>query len=142
MSDSPVVKSDDTTTESNSQPNDQSEQPDESTSTKTSSSSGSDSVTSTDPKLQGDGTVSMMKWVNDLTWNEAHLFILGFYAGFVAVRPKPRHVPAGRLRWDVNEWYWKGGYVLGYFAKTAVIGAVGAKQAIPIIQQFVATFPA
>lgn len=78
--------------------------------------------------------IGFWKWLDDLTWNEVHLMVLGLYAGFVAIRPRPRHQPVGRLNWEHNEWYWKGMYVAGYVLKALILGAVGAAQLPELLQ--------
>lgn len=92
------------------------------------------SVTSADPDLEADGSIGLTTWFHDLTWNEAHLLVLGLYAGFVAVRPKPRHTPVGRLNWEKNEWYWKGAYILGYLLKLFLVGTLGVENAVPVLK--------
>lgn len=70
--------------------------------------------------------MSLWSWFRDFTYNEAHLMILGFYSGFVAIRPKPRQFPSESLRealrWEHNSWYWKGMYVVGYALKAILTG--------------------
>lgn len=79
--------------------------------------------------LSGTDIVGIGSWLKDFTYNEAHLFILGFYSGFTAVRPRPRQEPNDaykrRLNWKHNAWYWKGAYVLGYTLKAILAFGVG-----------------
>lgn len=84
-----------------------------------------------DEPLKGTDPISIRNFFRDLTWNEIHLFWLGLYSGFVAVRPKARQEPNEEtkrlLNWTYNEWYWKTGYIVGYALK-AILVAVGGFQ--------------
>lgn len=71
--------------------------------------------------LRGVDSVSIRGWFKDFTYNEAHLLILGFYSGFVAIRPTARQEPKPsvkkELNWAANSWYWRGAYAVGYTLK-------------------------
>lgn len=79
--------------------------------------------------LKGTGPVGIVAFLRDLTWNEIHLLWLGLYSGFVAVRPRPRQEPndetKAMLKWRVNQWYWKIGYIVGYLLKVLALVAIG-----------------
>lgn len=78
-----------------------------------------------DRPLKGSDTVGFRAWLGDLQYQEVHLFVLGFYSGFVAVRPKRRAVPKGPGLGS-GDWYHRAGYVLGYMAKVVAVAALVA----------------
>ena len=73
------------------------------------------------PIKDGSSNVDVVRWLKDLTWNEAHLAFMGFYAGFVAPQPKKKHEPSEHykqmLNWETNRWYYEQSYVGGYAFK-------------------------
>jgi len=80
------------------------------------------------PDLKGTDAISFRDFIRDLTWNEIHLFWMGLYAGFVAVRPRKRQEPKPglkeKLKWELNQWYFQTGYVAGYILKATVVGGI------------------
>lgn len=83
-----------------------------------------------DSTVTGDSNVSLKSFFSDLTYNEIHLFWMGLYTGFVAIKPRPKHKPKkpvrDKLKWNKNAWYWEMGFVVGYLIKVGVAG-YGAK---------------
>lgn len=73
------------------------------------------------PLKQGD-YVGVRAWFRDLTYGEVHLFLLGLYSGFVAIRPKRRAVPRGPGLPPGDDWYNRAGYVAGYVLKVLAVG--------------------
>jgi hypothetical protein len=73
--------------------------------------------------LEGSDTVHLVEWARDLTYDEVHLFIEGLYRGLVRLDPRPEKKLGGTVLAD--SWYYKGGFVLGYLLKAAVVGSAG-----------------
>lgn len=77
----------------------------------------------------GADSVSLKETIQGLTYNELHLFWMGLYSGFVAMRPKHRQEPKASMKeslnWESNKWYWQGAYILGYILKVILLGGTG-----------------
>jgi len=82
-------------------------------------------MTEDEESLQQSDNVGFRAFLRDLTYGELHLFWLGLYSGFVAVRPRRRSVPRGPGLPEGDDWYHRSGYVFGYLLKLIAVVALG-----------------
>lgn len=74
----------------------------------------------TNKGLSPDDSIDLGEWYDDLTYKEVHLFVEGFYRGFVGLDPRWGKKLQGRVIGD--SWYAKGGFVLGKMGQLLLAG--------------------
>jgi len=79
--------------------------------------------------LGANDTVNPLDWYKDLTYKEVHLLVEGLFRGIMDL-PFKRVKLQGSVLSD--SWYAKGGFIIGWSVKIAVVALVG-QSALPAL---------